>query len=58
MTHNEETKRNVTERCIGWLIENCSPATRHDKWAASSPALLHLTSIRQYLHLLAPVQPR
>ena len=50
-------KRNVIERCVGWLKENRSLATRYDKWAVSYAAMVHLAFIRCYLHLLAPARP-
>jgi len=59
VTYNKEyyRKRNVIERCVGWLKENRSLATRYDKWAVSYEAMVHLAFIRRYLHLLAPAQP-
>lgn len=46
--------RNVVERCVGWLKEHRSLATRYDKLAVNYLALVKLAFIRRYLHLLAP----
>lgn len=46
--------RNVVERCVGWLKEHRSLATRFDKLAVNYLTLVKLAFIRRYLHLLAP----
>ncbi len=45
-------KRNVIERCVGWLKENRQLATRHAKLAANYLATVKLAMIRRCLHLL------
>lgn len=59
VTYNKESyrKRNVIERCVGWLKENRSLATRYDKLAVNYLAMVHLAFLRRYLHLLAPAHP-
>jgi transposase len=46
--------RNVVERCVGWLKEHRSLASRYDKLAVNYLTLVKLACIRRYLHLLAP----
>lgn len=46
--------RNVVERCVGWLKEHRSIATRYDKLAVNYLTLVKLAFIRRYLGLLAP----
>lgn len=59
VTYNKEhyRKRNVIERCVGWLKENRSLATRYEKLAVNYLALVQLAFISRYLRLLAPAQP-
>ena len=45
-------KRNVVERCVGWLKENRQLATRHAKLAANYLATVKLAMIRRCLCLL------
>ena len=45
-------KRNVVERCVGWLKENRQLATRHAKLAANYLATVKLAIIRRCLRLL------
>lgn len=55
VTYNEThyRKRNVVERCVGWLKEHRSLATRYDKLAQNYLTLVKLAFIRRYLSLLA-----
>jgi transposase len=46
--------RNVIERCIGWLKECRSLATRYEKLAVHYLGMVHLAIIQRYLRLLAP----
>ncbi len=46
--------RNVVERCVGWLKEARSLATRFDKLACNFLSMVHLAFIRRYLRILAP----
>lgn len=46
--------RNVIERCIGWLKECRSLATRFEKLAIHFLGMVHLAIIERYLRLLAP----
>ena len=46
--------RNVVERCVGWLKEHRSLATRYDKLAVNYLTLVKLAFIRRYLSVLAP----
>ena len=39
-------RRNVVERCVGWLKENRRLATRHEKLAVNFHALVELAVIR------------
>jgi transposase len=45
-------RRNVVERCVGWLKENRQLATRHSKLAANYLATVKLAMIRRCLRLL------
>lgn len=45
-------RRNVVERCIGWLKECRRIATRYEKLAVSYLAMLKLSMIRRYLRVL------
>jgi transposase len=49
--------RNVIERCIGWVKECRSLATRFEKLAVHYLAMVHLAIIQRYLRLLAPPSP-
>lgn len=46
-------RRNVVERCIGWLKECRRVATRFDKLATSFLAMVKLAMIQRYLRVLA-----
>lgn len=46
--------RNVIERCIGWIKECRSLATRFEKLALHFLGMVHLAIIERYLRLLAP----
>jgi transposase len=45
--------RNVVERCVGWLKECRSVATRFEKLALNYLGLVHMAIIQRYLRLLA-----
>lgn len=47
-------QRNVIERCIGWLKERRSLATRFEKLAVNYMTLVQLAFIQRYLRILAP----
>jgi transposase len=49
--------RNVIERCIGWLKECRSLATRFEKLAVHFLGLVQLAIIQRYLRLLTPASP-
>lgn len=51
-------RRNVVERCVGWLKENRRLATRHEKLALSYLAVVKLALIRRCLRLLADPSDR
>lgn len=56
VTYNKRAycQRNLVERCIGWL-KNCrSFATRYDKLAVNYLTMVRLAFIRRYLRILAP----
>lgn len=42
-------RRNVVERCIGWLKENRRIAMRYEKLAVNYLAMIKLAMIRRYL---------
>lgn len=44
-------RRNVVERCIGWLKECRRVATRYEKLARNYLAMVKLAIIRQYLRI-------
>jgi transposase len=44
--------RNVIERCIGWLKECRSVATRYEKLAVHYLGMVHLAIIERYIKLL------
>jgi transposase len=46
--------RNVIERCVGWLKECRSIATRYEKLAVNYLQLVKLAFIERYLRLLMP----
>jgi transposase len=46
--------RNVIERCVGWLKECRSLATRFEKLAVHYLGMVHLAIIQRYLRLLSP----
>jgi len=46
--------RNVVERCVGWLKECRSLATRFEKLAVNYLQMVKLAFIERYLRLLAP----
>ncbi len=45
-------RRNVVERCVGWLKQCRRLATRYEKLAVNFLAFVKLAMIRRYLHLL------
>jgi transposase len=45
-------RRNVVERCVGWLKECRRVATRYEKLATSYLGMLKLALIQRYLRLL------
>ena len=47
-------RRNVVERCIGWLKESRRVATRYEKLAVHYLAMLKLAMIQRCLRLLDP----
>ena len=47
-------RRNVVERCIGWLKESRALATRFDKLAVNYLATVKLAILQLYLRKLAP----
>ncbi len=42
-------RRNVVERCIGWLKENRRIATRHEKLATNYLGMLKLAMLKRYM---------
>jgi len=42
-------RRNVVERCIGWLKENRRVAVRYEKLATNYLGMLKLAMIKRYL---------
>ena len=44
-------RRNVVERCIGWLKECRRVATRYEKLAVNFLAMVRLAMIERYLHI-------
>lgn len=46
-------RRNVIERCIGWLKEYRAVGTRYDKLAVNFLATVHVAMIHRYLRLMA-----
>jgi transposase len=53
---NQETyrRRNVVERCVNWLKESRTVATRFDKLAVNYLATVKLAILQRYLRKLAP----
>jgi len=49
--------RNVIERCVGWLKECRSVATRYEKLAIHYLGMVHLAIIERYLKLLTDHVP-
>lgn len=49
--------RNVVERCVGWLKEARSVATRYEKLAVNYLQMVKLAIVQRYLRLLtsAPI---
>lgn len=47
-------RRNVVERCVGWLKENRRLATRYEKLAVNYLAVVKLAMIRRCFQLLRP----
>ena len=45
-------RRNVVERCVGWLKENRRLGTRHEKLAVSFLAMAKWAIIRRYFRIL------
>ena len=46
-------RRNVVERCVGWLKESRALATRFDKLAVNYLATVKLAILQRYLRILA-----
>lgn len=46
-------RRNVVERCVGWLKECRRIATRYEKLAVSYAAMLSLACVQRYLRVLS-----
>ena len=46
-------RRNVIERCVGWLKENRRLGTRYEKLTTHFLAMVQLAMIRRYFSLLA-----
>jgi transposase len=44
-------RRNVIERCIGWLKENRRVATRYEKLAVNYEGMFKLAMIQRYLNM-------
>jgi transposase len=44
-------RRNVIERCVGWLKENRRVATRYEKLAVNYEGMFKLAMIYRYLHM-------
>ena len=51
-------RRNVVERCVGWLKENRRLATRYEKLAVNYLAVVKLAMLRRCLRLLADPSDR
>ncbi len=47
-------RRNVVERCMGWIKENRRVRTRHEKLAVNFLAMVNLAMIRRCLRILEP----
>jgi len=45
-------RRNVVERCVGWLKENRRLGTRHEKLAVTFTAMAKWAIVRRYFRLL------
>jgi len=45
-------RRNVVERCVGWLKENRRLGTRHEKLAVSFTAMAKWAIVRRYFRIL------
>jgi len=50
-------ERNVIERCVGWLKECRSVATRYEKLAVHYLGMVQLAIIERYLKLLVQRTP-
>ena len=50
-------RRNVVERCVGWLKESRAVATRFDKLAVNYLATVKLAMLQRYLRILTPNDP-
>jgi len=50
-------RRNVVERCVGWLKECRRVATRFEKLAVNYLAMLKLAMLQRYLRLLTTAMP-
>ncbi len=44
-------ERNTVERCIGWIKEARSVATRYEKLAVNYLAMVHLAMLRRYFRV-------
>lgn len=51
--HEQYLRRNVVERCIGWLKEARAIATRFEKLALHYLSSIHVIMIKRYLKLFA-----
>ena len=47
-------RRNISERCVGWLKGYQSIATRHEKLHVKFAAMVKLASLRKYLRTIRP----
>lgn len=45
-------RRNVIERCVGWLKESRRIGTRYEKLAANYLAMIHIAIIKRYIKTL------
>jgi len=54
LSRSKYRRRNVVERCIGWLKECRRVATRYDKLACHYLAMVKLAMIQRCLRLLDP----
>ena len=50
-------RRNMVERCIGWLKDRRRPATRYEKPVEDFEAMVELAMLERLLKALLPVTP-